>query len=89
MKGISKNIKDGLSRILSRYPEVEWVKLFGSRSRGDADQFSDIDLAVYAPEISPSEWAALSDEIEEKNGHPFIVRFGPMAVRITVITNTH
>jgi len=34
-------------RAIERHPFVEAVTLFGSRARGDSDEFSDMDLAVF------------------------------------------
>ena len=39
-------LRDFLRRIPSRYP-VAGARLYGSRARGDADKFSDADLAVF------------------------------------------
>lgn len=44
-------------------PGVRWVRLFGSRARGDAQERSDIDLAVSCPD--ESDWLALLDAMEE------------------------
>ena len=38
-------VRDFLRRIASRYP-VAGARLYGSRARGDADKYSDADLAV-------------------------------------------
>jgi len=65
MKGIPSEVKKEVKSIMSRYHEVQWAKLFGSRVRGDADERSDIDLVVSAPRISTSEWIELQEEINE------------------------
>jgi len=38
-------VRDFLRRIANRYPIVG-ARLYGSRARGDADQYSDADLAI-------------------------------------------
>ena len=40
------------------------VILFGSRARGDADRFSDIDLAVDVEPVSSRAWCDLVDDLE-------------------------
>ena len=42
------------------------ILLFGSRARGDADDRSDIDLAVKAPAVSDEDWLKLLGKVEEQ-----------------------
>ena len=60
-----------LQAIFSRFASVRRVLLFGSRATDTARRASDIDLAVIAPEMSPSEWAELAEQVEES---PIIYR---------------
>ena len=47
MFGISASQWKMIFRVFDRYKnEIEWIRLFGSRARGDAKRTSDIDLAV-------------------------------------------
>ena len=51
MFGISTSQWKMIFRVFDRYKnEIEWVRLFGSRARGDAKMTSDIDLAVAGSE---------------------------------------
>lgn len=43
---------------------VQEVVLFGSRARGQAGQFSDIDIAVICPQATIQEWNKILDIIE-------------------------
>ena len=61
MKPIIQQIADELGRI----PSVENVILFGSRARGNNWERSDIDLAVICPDASWSDWAKMTDVIDE------------------------
>lgn len=45
-EGLSERDKNTIFKILSRYPEVTEVYLFGSRAKGTFQKGSDIDLAV-------------------------------------------
>ena len=62
-----KEILDQLIIQLSSIPEIEKVVLFGSRARGDADERSDIDLSIEAPNASQSLWLDILDVVEEAN----------------------
>ncbi len=52
-------------RVASSRPEVERVILFGSRAREDADERSDVDLAVVAPKATQRQWLDLAFALEE------------------------
>jgi predicted nucleotidyltransferase len=60
-------LPEGVRRLVARLsaePSVLRVILFGSRARGDAEQRSDVDLAVEAPSLSGREWLRLLDMAE-------------------------
>lgn len=50
---------------LSKFPEVKWVKLFGSRARGDNTECSDYDLAVYV-DGDASLWFDVNEYLERE-----------------------
>ena len=54
-------VLDDIVQSLSTLKYVRQVILFGSRSRGDADSRSDIDLAVDCPSASNTEWTNILD----------------------------
>lgn len=41
---------------LCAFPFVDAIYLYGSRARGDGDDWSDIDLAIYCPNATPTQW---------------------------------
>ena len=45
--GLKEERLNKIRRVLTRYPQVNRVVIFGSRARGDFKPNSDIDLAVY------------------------------------------
>lgn len=44
--------------------DLQRIVLFGSRARGDAEDRSDIDLAIEAPRLTREEWFQLMDCVE-------------------------
>ncbi len=62
--GLSAEVLGQLRQCFARYPQIERVLLFGSRARGAHDAGSDIDLAVFAPQITAEEFARLWSDIE-------------------------
>lgn len=50
---------------LEKLPFVEQIVLFGSRARGDAQERSDIDLAILSPDASWNEWLTVLEIVEE------------------------
>ena len=63
--GLSQRIVESLLETFSRYPKVERVIIYGSRSRGDYRPGSDIDLAVIAPEMRFDEFSRFWNEVDE------------------------
>lgn len=48
-----------------RQLDAKRVILFGSRARGDAEQRSDYDIAIEAPDVSDRQWSRFVLDIEE------------------------
>ena len=60
-------ILDQIVLRLHSIQEVERVVLFGSRARGDAEERSDIDIAIDAPNASQRLWSDILEVVEESN----------------------
>ena len=65
ISAVREDLINQLVRILSANPEVLRVVLFGSRARGDAEERSDVDLAVEAPNASQRQWLHIATQLEE------------------------
>lgn len=63
--GLSQRICDDLTHVFAQYSEIEQVLIFGSRAKGYARSGSDIDLAVFAPQLSNQAFAELWNTIDE------------------------
>ena len=66
MKPVALRDKDltVLCGAFRRFPAVREVRVFGSRATGHARRASDLDLAIFAPDATPMEWADLCDALE-------------------------
>lgn len=51
--------------VLSMYPEVERVQLFGSRAKGNHRPGSDIDLFIEAPTLNPGRRLGLETRLDD------------------------
>jgi len=47
--GLPTRTQEEISAVLRRFPDIRWVKLYGSRALGRQRPGSDIDLAFSAP----------------------------------------
>ena len=54
-----------LTSVFRRFPHIREVLVFGSRANGTAKRASDIDLAIAAPDATPSEWLELLEALDE------------------------
>jgi uncharacterized protein len=66
MKPLALREKDlaALRRAFRRLPAVREVRVFGSRASGQARRASDLDLAIFAPDATASQWADICDALE-------------------------
>jgi predicted nucleotidyltransferase len=65
-----QEIRPLLTKITSSITKTKGIKkiiLFGSRARGDADEKSDIDVAIICPNISDRDWLDICDRVENIN----------------------
>ena len=46
---------------LTALPFVEAIYLYGSRARGDNDDWSDVDLAIYCPKADTGDWLDIEE----------------------------
>ena len=49
MFGLEKHTLELITGCIRQFPEIAWVKVYGSRAKGDYQRGSDIDLAFSSP----------------------------------------
>jgi uncharacterized protein len=59
---ILKRVRDALDRLYGE--RIERVVLFGSRARGDADEESDYDIAIFLNDLRPNDLPARWRELD-------------------------
>ena len=62
---LPQHLRTQILEISANLREIELVMLFGSRARGDADERSDIDLAVSAPRASQRQRLDILDALDD------------------------
>ncbi len=82
--GLSTGVLAILRAIFARYPEIRQVRLYGSRARGTHRPGSDIDLAVFAPDMTEARLAALWQDLEASP-----IAFNIDLVHVETLANPH
>lgn len=62
--GLAERHYRDIVRVFRRYPNIEKVLIFGSRAKGTYKPYSDIDLAVVAPNMDDQEFSRLWNELD-------------------------
>jgi len=62
--GLAERHYRDIERVLRRYLNIERVLIFGSRAKGTDKPYSDIDLAVIAPNMDDQEFSRLWNELD-------------------------
>jgi predicted nucleotidyltransferase len=62
--GLSEAILKDFNNVFSKYPNIETVLIFGSRAKGTHQDGSDIDLAVFAKNMSEQDFANLWNDVD-------------------------
>lgn len=65
--GLSQNEWFMIQGILKKYPEIESVRLFGSRAKGTYKKASDVDIAVKGENITERTINSLWNDFEESD----------------------
>ncbi|MCW5698371.1 MAG: nucleotidyltransferase domain-containing protein [Rhodospirillales bacterium] len=60
----TRDPEDAVRKTFSTFPEVAAAIVFGSRAQGDAEERSDLDLALSCPGITQRRWQEIVDAVE-------------------------
>jgi len=63
MFGLDKHTLDHIIGCIRQFPDIVWVKIYGSRAKGDYQRGSDIDLAFSSPVDYTAELLEALDEL--------------------------
>jgi len=63
--GLSRMTLDYLASVFRKHSQIQQVLIFGSRAQGTYTPYSDIDLAVCAPDLTAAEFAAIVQELAD------------------------
>ena len=63
--GLPDQTIEKLSRVFSRYPQIEKVVLYGSRAKGNFRNGSDIDLTIFGTGIDETMLGRIAAEIDD------------------------
>lgn len=63
--GLPDNTYEKIKNLLGSYGEIEHVKIFGSRAKGNYKPYSDIDLVVYGEKITEKLLLHIASELDK------------------------
>jgi predicted nucleotidyltransferase len=63
--GLNKNTVEKINTVLSLFPQVEEVILYGSRAKGNYKNGSDIDLTFKGKDLNLKNLNAISNKLDE------------------------
>lgn len=63
--GLSPRVLDQLGAEFARTPHLQRAVIFGSRAKGNYRSGSDIDIALFGPDLEPAQMLALENRIDD------------------------
>lgn len=63
--GLPRGVCERIVAVFGDYPEIDRVRVFGSRAKGNYRPASDIDLCLDAPALSPSRRLELENRLDD------------------------
>lgn len=66
-KGIALRIEEieAITGVLAHYSHVEKAILYGSRAKGTAKPYSDIDIALKGTSLTYTDWARIHNDLDD------------------------
>ncbi|MBI4665702.1 MAG: nucleotidyltransferase domain-containing protein [Nitrospinae bacterium] len=63
--GLDEKLVEKITNVLRGFGKVERAVIFGSRATGNYKNYSDIDIAVFAPDMSFEEYLAIRAALDD------------------------
>jgi uncharacterized protein len=63
--GLDEQTISKINAVFSNHPKIKQVKIYGSRAKGNYHHGSDIDLCIFADELSNDELNRIKDELDD------------------------
>ncbi|MCM2353293.1 MAG: nucleotidyltransferase domain-containing protein [Pseudobdellovibrio sp.] len=63
--GLDENTQNKIIHVLMKHKDIEKAVLYGSRAKGNYKPGSDIDLTLFAPDMSLSDMLKVENEIDD------------------------
>lgn len=65
--GLSQETLDKIKFVLSHYKNIEQVKIYGSRAKGNYREGSDIDLVLFSKNLSLQDLNKIRNDLDDLN----------------------
>ncbi|MFP5386823.1 MAG: nucleotidyltransferase domain-containing protein [Bacteriovoracia bacterium] len=63
--GLKQKTIEAMNSVFSKYAQIESVIIYGSRSKGNYREGSDIDLTIKAPKLTTSDLLKIENELDD------------------------
>jgi predicted nucleotidyltransferase len=63
--GMDEGILRGIAGVFARQPAISEARIYGSRARGDFKDVSDIDIALFAPDLTFRDFLLLRSDLDD------------------------
>lgn len=69
--GLTQNEIESILKYVNKFPQIESVRVFGSRAMGNHKAGSDVDICLFGPSITQNIVAQLKALLEEESPLPY------------------
>jgi predicted nucleotidyltransferase len=62
---LSANTIEAIHSVFSKFPKIQKINVYGSRAKGNYREGSDIDIVLFAPDLSTSDLLKIETKLED------------------------